>query len=148
MRIGAEARRGIGYTDFLEQFDDALAPLADAGADLQVVMGYRYPNDQRKSAVEVAPVSGKKVSAAAQRAGLDLEVHEGNVLDVLTTAARTAAVVVLGSRDRPGTGEPVGHVARDLMVHLETPVLLVPPDARIIEGPPTLLVPLDGSADA
>jgi hypothetical protein len=50
--------------------DRVLAPLAEAGADLQVVMGYRYPGDESKSAVEVYPVSGRKVMAAAREVGL------------------------------------------------------------------------------
>jgi hypothetical protein len=49
---------------------EALEPLAKAGADLQVVMGYRYPGEGAKAAVEVYPVVGKKVIAAAQQAGL------------------------------------------------------------------------------
>ena len=47
-----------------------LEPLASAGADLKVLMGYRYPGDDRKAAIELYPVSGKKATAAAQAAGL------------------------------------------------------------------------------
>jgi hypothetical protein len=47
----------------------ALEPLAQAGADLQVVMAYRYPG-ANKGAVELHPVSGRKAIAAAQSAGL------------------------------------------------------------------------------
>jgi prephenate dehydratase len=47
-----------------------LAPLAEAGADLQIAMGYRFPGNETRAAVELAPVSGKKSAAAAQRAGL------------------------------------------------------------------------------
>jgi hypothetical protein len=47
-----------------------LAPLAQAGADLQVLMGYRFPGDETRAAIEVFPVSGKKSIAAAQSAGL------------------------------------------------------------------------------
>jgi hypothetical protein len=48
----------------------ALESLACAGADLQVVMGYRIPADITKAAIEVFPVKGKKSIAAAQAAGL------------------------------------------------------------------------------
>jgi hypothetical protein len=48
----------------------ALEPVARAGADLQVVMGYGYPGDRSKAAVELFPVAGKKATAAAQAAGL------------------------------------------------------------------------------
>ena len=49
---------------------DALEPVAKAGADLQVVMGYCYPGDKGKAAVELFPVASKKPTAAAQSAGL------------------------------------------------------------------------------
>ncbi len=47
-----------------------LGPLAEAGADLQVVMGYRYRGNEHKAAIEVCPVSGRKSTAAAGKAGL------------------------------------------------------------------------------
>lgn len=47
-----------------------LDPFADQGADLQVVMGYRYPGNETKAAIEVYPVAGKKLSSAADAAGL------------------------------------------------------------------------------
>lgn len=49
----------------------ALTPLADAGADLRVVMGYRFPGREKKAAIEVFPVKGRKTAAAAQSAGLE-----------------------------------------------------------------------------
>ena len=48
-----------------------LEPLANAGADLDVVMGYPLPGDGSRAAIEVSPVSGKKVVAAAVAAGLN-----------------------------------------------------------------------------
>ena len=47
-----------------------LEPLARAGADLKVVMGYGYPGEPGRAAMELYPVSGKKATAAAQGAGL------------------------------------------------------------------------------
>jgi hypothetical protein len=47
-----------------------LEPLAEAGADLQVVMGYRYPGRTDKAAIKLHPVSGRKSTAAAKTAGL------------------------------------------------------------------------------
>jgi hypothetical protein len=49
---------------------ETLDPVAKAGADLQVVMGYCYPGDRTKAAVELFPVANKKATAAAQGAGL------------------------------------------------------------------------------
>ena len=47
-----------------------LEPLARVGADLGVVMGYRLPGNDAKAAIEVYPVSGKKVTDAAAETGL------------------------------------------------------------------------------
>ena len=47
-----------------------LAPLADAGADLQVVMGYHYHGAGDRAIIEVCPVKGKKSTTAASNAGL------------------------------------------------------------------------------
>jgi hypothetical protein len=47
-----------------------LEPIAKGGADLQVVMGYRYPGNESKAAIELYPVSGSKLTAAAKAAGL------------------------------------------------------------------------------
>lgn len=47
-----------------------LEPLAAAGTDLRLVMGYRFPQTADRSAIEVYPVAGKKAVAAAAQAGL------------------------------------------------------------------------------
>jgi len=47
-----------------------LEPLASVGADLKVLMAYRYPGEEARAAIELYPVSGKKATAAAQAAGL------------------------------------------------------------------------------
>ena len=66
-----------------------LEPLVRAGANLQVLMGYRYPGEESKAAVERYPVSGKKNAAAAAQAGL--------------AAASIPALLVEGD-DKPGLG--------------------------------------------
>jgi hypothetical protein len=47
-----------------------LGPIAEAGGNLKVVMGYRIPGAENRAAVEVYPVTGKKVTAAARSVGL------------------------------------------------------------------------------
>jgi hypothetical protein len=47
-----------------------LEPLSEAGADLQVVMAYRYPGQENMAAIELHPVSGRKSITAAKTAGL------------------------------------------------------------------------------
>lgn len=47
-----------------------LEPLAQAGADLRLGMGYRHPSSEGKAAIEIYPIAGKKLIAAARAAGL------------------------------------------------------------------------------
>src|SRR5216683_3278620 len=48
---------------------EALEPLAEGGADLQLVMVYRFP-DAHKGAIEVHPISGRKLISIANSSGL------------------------------------------------------------------------------
>ena len=47
-----------------------LEPVTKSGANLQILMGYRYPGEGTRAAIELYPVTGKKASAAASEAGL------------------------------------------------------------------------------
>jgi hypothetical protein len=47
----------------------AIGPTAKAGADAKVVMGYRQASADGKAAIEIFPITGKKVRAAAAAAG-------------------------------------------------------------------------------
>ena len=47
-----------------------LGPLAEAGSDLQVLMGYRHAGHDSGAVVELSPVSGRKATAAAKSSGL------------------------------------------------------------------------------
>src|SRR6201984_3757579 len=66
-----------------------LAPVTKAGANLHVLMGYRYPGDGTKAAIELYPVAGKKVTAAASEAGL---------------SASSIPTLLVEGDDRPGLG--------------------------------------------
>lgn len=83
---------------------EALEPAANAGADLQVVMGYCYPGDRSKAAVEIFPVSGKKPTAAAQSAGL--------------APASIPALLVEGD-NRAGLGSAIARALADAGVNLD-----------------------------
>ena len=50
----------------------ALAPLAHAGANIHVVLAYRYPGRESKGAIELYPVTGKKSATAAKEAGFSV----------------------------------------------------------------------------
>jgi len=49
---------------------ELLEPLSAAGADLQIVMGYRIPGQKTRAVVEVAPVGTRKAARAAESGGL------------------------------------------------------------------------------
>jgi hypothetical protein len=66
-----------------------VGPLASAGADLKVVMGYRIHASGGKAAIEVCPIMGKKLTAAAQAAGL---------------SASTIPTLLVEGDDQPGLG--------------------------------------------
>ena len=83
--------------------DGVLGPLADAGADLQVVMGYRYPGESGKAAIEVFPVTGKKASAAAQGAGL---------------AASSIPTLLVQGDNRPGLGHGIARAITDAGINM------------------------------
>ena len=82
---------------------ETLDPLADARADLQVLMAYRFPGDEARGAVELFPVSGKKAIAAAQAAGL--------------ARADIPAVLVEGT-NRPGIGFATTRTIADAGINL------------------------------
>jgi len=66
-----------------------IEPSAKAGADFQVVMGYRHPSAPGRAAIEVFPVKGKRLANAAGAAGL--------------SAASIPALLVEGD-NKPGLG--------------------------------------------
>jgi hypothetical protein len=81
-----------------------LEPLAEAGADLQIVMGYRYPGEGAKAAVEIYPIGNKKTTMAAQGAGL--------------AEAGIAAVLVEGD-NRAGLGYGMAHAIAEAGVNVD-----------------------------
>jgi hypothetical protein len=80
-----------------------LEPLQKAGADLQVVMAYRYPGNEGKAAVELYPVSGKKLTTAATESGL--------------TVSSIPAVLVEGD-NKPGLAHSIAQAVADAGVNL------------------------------
>jgi hypothetical protein len=72
---------------------EALKPLADAGVNLQVVMGYAFPGEHEHAAVEVYPINGGKAEQVASEAGLQASL-------------RIACLIVTGD-DSPGLGHAI-----------------------------------------
>lgn len=87
-----------------------LAPLADAGADLEVVMGTTYPGDVGKATIGVFPVKGKKSVAAAQAGGL--------------TAASVPALLVTGD-NKPGLGRKIAQTVAEAGINIGFVIALV-----------------------
>jgi hypothetical protein len=80
-----------------------LEPLAAAGVDLRLVMGYRFPEATTRAAIEVYPVTGRKAAAAAQQAGL--------------SEFGLACLFVEGD-NRPGLGAAMGRALSDAGVNI------------------------------
>ena len=66
-----------------------LEPIAKTGANLRVLMGYRYPGNETRAAIELYPVSGKKATDAAMGEGL---------------AATSIPTLLVEGDDKPGLG--------------------------------------------
>ena len=80
-----------------------LEPLATAGANLQVLMGYRFPNAPERAAIEVAPVSGRRTTEAAQRAGL---------------GPSEIPCLLVEADDRPGLGAEIGRACAEAGINI------------------------------
>lgn len=80
-----------------------LAPLAEAGADLQVVMGYHYHGAAGTAVIEVCPVSGKKSTAAAGSVGLK---------------ASTIPTLLVQGDNRPGLGHAVAQAIAEAGINV------------------------------
>jgi hypothetical protein len=80
-----------------------LGPLAQAGGNLRVVMGYALPGDAQRSVIEVFPVSGKKATAAAGATGL---------------AASPIACLLVEGDDQAGLGSRMARAIAEQGVNL------------------------------
>ena len=80
-----------------------LEPLARARADLRVVMGYRYPGNEAKAVIELHPVTGKRVTSAAEQAGL---------------AASSIPTLLVEGDNKPGLAHKIAQAVADAGVTL------------------------------
>ena len=81
----------------------ALEPLARAGADLRIVMAYRYPEEKDRAAVELYPIAGRKNVAAAAEAGL---------------ADSGIPTLLVEGDDRPATGHAIARAIAGAGINL------------------------------
>lgn len=82
---------------------ERLDALTAARGSLDVVMGYRVPGQHERAVIEVWPVSGKKLSQAAESVGL--------------RPSETPTLLVLGD-DRPGLGHAMARALADAGINL------------------------------
>jgi hypothetical protein len=82
---------------------EVLGPLSAAGANLGVAMGYRIPGQADRAVIEIAPVTGKKVAAAAAQAGL---------------AASAIPTLLAVGDDKPGLGHAMSQAIADAGINM------------------------------
>ncbi len=80
-----------------------LEPVTKAGANLRVLMGYRYPGEGTRAAIELYPIAGKKVTAAASEAGL---------------SASSIPTLLVEGDDRPGLGFAIAQAIAEAGVNM------------------------------
>jgi hypothetical protein len=80
-----------------------LEPVSKAGANLRVLMGYRYPGDAIKAAIELYPIEGKKVTAAATEAGL---------------AVSSIPTLIVEGDDKPSLGQAIAEAISGARVNM------------------------------
>ena len=106
---------------------NTLEPVAKAGANLRVLMGYRYPGNESRAAIELYPVTGQKVAAAAIQAGL---------------AASSIPTLLVEGDDRPGLGVAIAKTVADAGVNMAFFV------AQVVGRRYSAVVGFDTEADA
>jgi len=106
---------------------EVLEPLAATGADLQVVMGYRYPGNETRAAVELYPVMGKKSVTAAAGAGM---------------SALAAPTLLVEGDNKPGLGHAMAQALGGAGINL---VFLV---AQVIGRKYTAVICFENEPDA
>ena len=72
-----------------------IEPPSKAGADFKVIMGYRHPAAEGKAAIEVFPITGKKLVAAGGAAGL---------------GAATIPTLLVEGDNKPGLGHAIARM--------------------------------------
>jgi nucleotide-binding universal stress UspA family protein len=122
----------------------ASRPVLDAASALAGMF------DARVESIHVREGDGRMARAIAEAADVEYREVDGPVVKVLIEEAAPEDVVglALGARAMPGGRRPAGHTALDVIVTIDKPVAIVPPDARVPAVFARVLVPLDGSRES
>jgi len=104
-----------------------LGPLAEAGGNLKVVMGYRLPGEENRAAIEVYPVTGRKVTAAARSVGL---------------SDSGIPTLLVDGDDRPGLGAAIARGVAEAGINM---IFLM---AQVVGRRYSAIIGFDSAADA
>jgi hypothetical protein len=80
-----------------------LEPLAAAGSDLQVLMGYREGEAHMDAVIELYPVSGRRLSAAVEAAGL---------------SPSSIPTLLVSGDNRPGLGHAIARALAETRINI------------------------------
>jgi nucleotide-binding universal stress UspA family protein len=122
----------------------ASRPVLDAASALAGMF------EARVESVHVREGDGRMARAIAEAADVEYREVDGPVVKALIEEAAPEDVVglALGARAMPGGRRPAGHTALDVIVTIDKPVAIVPPDARVPAAFARVLVPLDDSSES
>jgi nucleotide-binding universal stress UspA family protein len=133
-------------TRVIAAIDDSAAshPVLDAGRALAGML------DASLEALHVREGDGHISRAIAEAADIAYREVDGPVVKALIEEAAPEDVVglALGARATPGGRRPAGHTALDVIVTIDKPVAIVPPDASVPGVFSRVLVPLDDSSSS
>jgi hypothetical protein len=104
-----------------------LGPLAEAGGNLKVVMGYRMPGEESRAAIEVYPVTGRKVTAAARSVGL---------------SDSGIPTLIVDGDDRPGLGAAIARGVAEAGINM---IFLM---AQVVGRRYSAIIGFESAADA
>lgn len=130
----------------LAAIDDSAAafPVLRAATAMALTLG------AEAQALHIREGRSETATAAAQHAGISIDVIDGDPVDRIVELSSDTAVsmVVVGARRQRAGPRPSGHVAFAVMAQVRKPVLVVPPDARLPEADrfDRVLMPLEGTA--
>jgi nucleotide-binding universal stress UspA family protein len=98
-------------------------------------------------AVHVREPDQAPPESTAEAAGEPLRLLDGAVVETLAALATAADAVVLvvGSTGRPDEPAVLGHVAVELLHRCDTPILVVPPRARVADRIRRVLIAMKGT---
>ncbi|GEM_PF-275916 len=107
---------------------ESLKPFADSKSNLQVVMGYAYPGDRTRSALEIYPVESAKATEAARSVGLEPMTH-------------TECLLVEGD-DKVGLGYQMSKELADAGVNISFAII------QVVGGKFLAIMGFESAADA